>query len=552
MEYRVLYRKYRPKDFDSLVGQDYTKKLLKNSIINDKISHAYIFTGPRGTGKTSSAKIFAKAINCLHPVDGNPCNECEMCRNFKENPDIIEIDAASNNGVDEIREIINNVRLAPSQSKYKVYIIDEFHMLSMSAFNALLLTLEEPPQNVVFILATTDIQSVPITVISRCQRFDFKPISIENIVARLRFVCDEEQINITESALEEIAYMSNGGMRDALSILDQISSKESEIDVEDITNNFGSISNKKIREVIKAYNEGLVDKVLELLSDFENNGIDAKILIEKLVDELKNILIKIKKDEYMGNLDFDDTFNLILELNSVLTEMKSSINPYNFIEIIILKYIKVANNHKELKKELKAIEPQEEKTSTESINKLEEVKDDQVNNQVEVAKAETKSSNTNLIMQSLSFNIDVRINNCFVGAKKSFLSVIKDKWDDFVIYESNANKALLSYIADTDVVAASNDYAILVNSIDSTNDLINQNIASLENDFRIFYGNSYKLVSISNQRWQREREKYIKNIKSGYTYTMIDDNIILGENTSELEKLASEIFGDNVKIIEEE
>lgn len=552
MEYRVLYRKYRPKDFDSLVGQDYTKKLLKNSIINDKISHAYIFTGPRGTGKTSSAKIFAKAINCLHPVDGNPCNECEMCRNFKENPDIIEIDAASNNGVDEIREIINNVRLAPSQSKYKVYIIDEFHMLSTSAFNALLLTLEEPPQNVVFILATTDIQSVPITVISRCQRFDFKPISIENIVARLRFVCDEEQINITESALEEIAYMSNGGMRDALSILDQISSKESEIDVEDITNNFGSISNKKIREVIKAYNEGLVDKVLELLSDFENNGIDAKILIEKLVDELKNILIKIKKDEYMGNLDFDDTFNLILELNSVLTEMKSSINPYNFIEIIILKYIKVANNHKELKTELKAIEPQEEKTSTESINKLEEVKDDQVNNHVEVAKEETKASNTNVIMRSLSFNIDVRINNCFVGAKKSFLSVIKDKWDDFVIYESNANKALLSYIADTDVVAASNDYAILVNSIDSTNDLINQNIASLENDFRIFYGNSYKLVSISNQRWQREREKYIKNIKSGYTYTMIDDNIILGENTSELEKLASEIFGDNIKIIEEE
>lgn len=552
MEYRVLYRKYRPKDFDSLVGQDYTKKLLKNSIINDKISHAYIFTGPRGTGKTSSAKIFAKAINCLHPVDGNPCNECEMCRNFKENPDIIEIDAASNNGVDEIREIINNVRLAPSQSKYKVYIIDEFHMLSTSAFNALLLTLEEPPQNVVFILATTDIQSVPITVISRCQRFDFKPISIENIVARLRFVCDEEQINITESALEEIAYMSNGGMRDALSILDQISSKESEIDVEDITNNFGSISNKKIREVIKAYNEGLVDKVLELLSDFENNGIDAKILIEKLVDELKNILIKIKKDEYMGNLDFDDTFNLILELNSVLTEMKSSINPYNFIEIIILKYIKVANNHKELKTELKAIEPQEEKTSTESINKLEEVKDDQVNNHVEVAKEETKASNTNVIMRSLSFNIDVRINNCFVGAKKSFLSVIKDKWNDFVIYESNANKALLSYIADTDVVAASNDYAILVNSIDSTNDLINQNIASLENDFRIFYGNSYKLVSISNQRWQREREKYIKNIKSGYTYTMIDDNIILGENTSELEKLASEIFGDNIKIIEEE
>ena len=181
MEYQVLYRKYRPHDFDSLVGQEYTKKLLKNSVINNKFAHAYIFTGPRGTGKTSSAKIFAKAINCLHSVDGNPCNKCKNCVNFDSSPDIIELDAASNNGVDDIREIINNVRLAPSSMKIKVYIIDEFHMLSTSAFNALLLTLEEPPKDVVFILATTDIQSVPITVLSRCQRFDFKPISLQDI-----------------------------------------------------------------------------------------------------------------------------------------------------------------------------------------------------------------------------------------------------------------------------------------------------------------------------------------------------------------------------------
>ena len=226
MDYKVLYRKYRPQDFDSVVGQEYTTQLLKNVIKDNKISHAYIFTGPRGTGKTSSAKIFARAINCLNPKDGNPCNECDLCKSFNENPDIIEIDAASNNGVDDIRELIDNSRLAPSISKYKVYIIDEFHMLSTSAFNALLLTLEEPPSNVVFILATTDIQSVPITVLSRCQRFDFKPITVENIVSRLSYVCKQEKIKISDDALNEIALMSNGGLRDALSILDQISSKD--------------------------------------------------------------------------------------------------------------------------------------------------------------------------------------------------------------------------------------------------------------------------------------------------------------------------------------
>lgn len=545
MEYKVLYRKYRPQNFDSLVGQEYTKTLLKNAIKNEHISHAYIFTGPRGTGKTSSAKIFAKALNCLNPKDGNPCNECEMCKSFGTNPDIIEIDAASNNGVDEIREIINNVRLAPANSKYKVYIVDEFHMLSTSAFNALLLTLEEPPSNVVFILATTDIQSVPITVLSRCQRFDFKPISVDDIVNRLNYVCNEEKIDITDAALKEIAYMSNGGMRDALSILDQISSRNTKIDVDDVTSNFGSISNKKVKEFMDVFTSGDVKGTLELLKEFKNNGIDVRILIEKLIDRIKSILIDIKLDNYNGILDFDMLYSMVFELNRVLQEIKSNIDPYNFLEIVILKYFpgnKISNKDVkapvEEKKIVTALEIEqkvEEKPTKENISQeIKESKESEINNEAPIVNE-----------KKAHFNIDARINNTFVGAQKKYLLELKEKWDDFVIYESNANKLLLSYIVDTELVAASNNYAVLVNKINNTNDLINENIESVEKDFKIFFGREYKLVSISPKVWEEARNKYIANLKSGYKYTMMDDSIIIEENTSELEKLANEIFGNN-------
>ena len=545
MEYKVLYRKYRPQNFDSLVGQEYTKTLLKNAIKNEHISHAYIFTGPRGTGKTSSAKIFAKALNCLNPKDGNPCNECEMCKSFGTNPDIIEIDAASNNGVDEIREIINNVRLAPANSKYKVYIVDEFHMLSTSAFNALLLTLEEPPKDVVFILATTDIQSVPITVLSRCQRFDFKPIAVDDIVNRLNYVCNEEKIDITNAALKEIAYMSNGGMRDALSILDQISSRNTKIDVDDVTSNFGSISNKKVKEFMDVFTSGDVKGTLELLKEFKNNGIDVRILIEKLIDRIKSILIDIKLDNYNGILDFDMLYSMVFELNRVLQEIKSNIDPYNFLEIVILKYFpgnKISSKdfkdpveEKKSGSTLKIEQKVEERPNKENISQeIKESKEPEINNEAPIVNE-----------KKAHFNVDARINNTFVGAQKKYLIELKEKWDDFVIYESNANKLLLSYIVDTELVAASNNYAVLVNKINNTNDLINENIESVEKDFKIFFGREYKLVSISPKVWEEARNKYIANLKSGYKYTMMDDSIIIEENTSELEKLANEIFGNN-------
>lgn len=559
MDYKVLYRKYRPQDFDSVVGQEYTTQLLKNVIKDNKISHAYIFTGPRGTGKTSSAKIFARAINCLNPKDGNPCNECDLCKSFNENPDIIEIDAASNNGVDDIRELIDNSRLAPSISKYKVYIIDEFHMLSTSAFNALLLTLEEPPSNVVFILATTDIQSVPITVLSRCQRFDFKPITVENIVSRLEYVCKQEKIKITDEALNEIALMSNGGLRDALSILDQISSKDGKIEVEDIISNFGSISSKKVYELIENISNQDINSLITNIRKFKSDGVDYRILANKFIQYLKNELISVKLLTSKYDLNFNDMYNLIMDLSNSLGVMRNSIDPYTYIELIIVKYINP--------KEGTIVDTPQKVVEDEKVSDLvEDVVPEEVKEEVSQETIEEKPQNTEQKAapvvkntNKLSFSVDIRVNNCFANAKKNYLADIKEKWSDFLVYESNANKKLMSYIIDTDIVVASDKYAILVNSNESTVELINENINSIEKDFKIFFGSEYKFVCLDNSMWNEEKDKYVFNMKNKIKYSIIDEteeesnelsteNAIKSNNTDELESLASEIFGDNVEI----
>ncbi len=561
MDYKVLYRKYRPQDFDSVVGQEYTTKLLKNVIKDNKISHAYIFTGPRGTGKTSSAKIFARAINCLNPVDGNPCNKCELCTSFNENPDVIEIDAASNNGVDDIRELIDNSRLAPSISKYKVYIIDEFHMLSTSAFNALLLTLEEPPSNVVFILATTDIQSVPITVLSRCQRFDFKPITVENIVNRLSYVCKQEKIKISDEALNEIALMSNGGLRDALSILDQISSKDGKIELDDIISNFGSISSKKIYELIENISNQDINSLISNIRKFKSDGVDYRILANKFIQYLKNELISVKLLTSKYDLNFSDMYNLIMDLSNSLGLMKNSIDPYTYIELIIIKYINIKegtiiDTPQKVEEEVKVSDLVEDVPTTEEVtnksNESTKIEEKIVKN---TENSKEKAVNTNKCL----FNKDIRINNCFAGAKKQYLTEIKEKWNDFMIYESNANKKLMSYIIDTEIVVASDQYAILVNNNESTVELINENISSIEKDFKIFYGNAYKFVCLDQSLWNEEKDKYVFNLKNNIKYSIIDeseddsnelsiDNAINSNNSDELESLASEIFGNNYEI----
>ena len=347
MAYKVLYRKYRPQDFNSLYGQDNIKKLLIESIKNNQIAHAYLFSGPRGTGKTSTAKLFAKTINCETPIDGIPCNNCPACNNYEQSADIIEIDAASNNGVDEIRELRNNAKILPTFSKYKIYIIDEVHMLSQSAWNAFLKILEEPPKHVIFILATTEIQKVPITILSRCQRFNFQRINTQVIYQNLEKISKEENIEIEEDALKYIAELADGGMRDALSVLDQLSKEKQKITVDLIQQTFGVISLQDISRIFELLNENKIEEFNTYFNDYLNRGLDTNILINKILNQIYLEEIKIKN----GNHSFISLENLKKLANEI-------VNCYNkkdgliLIKIILLSYFPNKNTTEHLSPEL--------------------------------------------------------------------------------------------------------------------------------------------------------------------------------------------------------
>ena len=337
MNYKVLYRKYRPQDFDNLIGQDEIVKSLKNSIKSGNIAHSYIFSGPRGTGKTSTARIFAKAINCQNNIDGSPCNKCNSCLNFSDNPDVIEIDAASHNGVDQIRELIENVKLIPSNSKFKIYIIDEVHMLSISAFNALLLTLEEPPKHAIFIFATTNIENVPITILSRCQRYDFHKIKIDDITANLKEISKLEKISITDDALKEIANMAEGGMRDALSMLDQLSKNKDKITLEMVENQMKSISSNSLKELLSYMERNDGKKIDEYVDLLRTKAIDYKTFIKKFVNICAAEAKDIKLKNISKNISFIDYSNLIIDLIESLNKVNINIDPYISLELILLK-----------------------------------------------------------------------------------------------------------------------------------------------------------------------------------------------------------------------
>jgi len=356
--YTALYRKFRPDTFKSVVGQNHIVRTLKNQISSGRVSHAYLFCGTRGTGKTSTAKIFAKTINCISPVDAEPCGECSLCKSVEEgrSVNVIEIDAASNNSVDNIREIRQEVKYPPTEGTYKVYIIDEVHMLSTGAFNALLKTLEEPPKHVIFILATTDPQKVPATIHSRCQRFDFKRIGFGEIAITLRSYVEKEEIRATKGALEYIARLADGSMRDSLSILDQCVSffYGEEITVEKVADIVGAVDTKVFFEMTSAVSKKDAGKCMELVDEITDTGRDIKQFVEDFIGHLRNILMAITIDEVETVLDMaedsivslkeqgallssEEVMFWIREFSALLANIKYATNERVLLEVELLK-----------------------------------------------------------------------------------------------------------------------------------------------------------------------------------------------------------------------
>lgn len=543
MAYKSLYRKYRPTTFDDVSGQTFIIKILKNAIATNKISHAYLFSGTRGTGKTTIAKIFAKNVNCMNLIDGNVCGKCEICttENTDDIQDIIEIDAASNNGVDEIRELKNKIKLAPVLCKYKVYIIDEVHMLSTGAFNALLKTLEEPPSHVIFILATTEPQKIPITIISRCQRFDFKKLSIIDIKNRLKYIAEKEHINITDDCLDEIAKMSDGAMRDAIGLLDQVSSfNEDSITIDDIYQISGSVPFKKIYELIDSYINEDIENILKTTEEIYNEGKDFTKLTFDMLSIFKDVLIYYRAPKYFENLNklnFDEIkkikekidisdLELIIEtLENLSRELKLSDYPRILLEMFLINKKSASNTLTEEVKHYKEAVNEEKK---EVINELKEER--KIETELKKVETNVEEIKENLTIKQNEYTNETRIavdnpssedkkiliNNTIALASAKLKKEISEKFIDLDKYLIDKKyKVAATILKDATIAAVSNDHMLLtykyVSMVEDNDKSINK-ITKLVNEIT---KSNYKVVAISIDEWKEMRPYYVELKKSG-------------------------------------
>ena len=558
MAYQTLYRKYRPKTFELVYGQDVIVKTLKNVIKNDKLSHAYLFTGPRGTGKTSSAKLFAKAINCLNNKDGDACNECENCKSFNNNsnPDIIEIDAASNNGVDEIREIKNKVSLVPSMSKYKVYIIDEVHMLSIGAFNALLKTLEEPPEYIIFILATTEPQKIPATIISRCQRFDFKSISHDKMKQCLENIISKENISIDAGAIEEIINNSKGGMRDAIGLLDQASAFcNNNITANDIEELSGNISIKQIRIFLSNIMQKEYKVIFDSIFNYSSNGKDFASICEKIINYIREGILYKKKINTDKILDEDknifdklsdtDLYDLIDYLSDTLIKVKNSYQKELTFEVQMIQMIdKIFNKESNVSRETLINEIKVENTNVPRETSINEIKAENINVPRETLKIENK---TDSVIEELK---NVRINNILRNATKQNITFIKDLWPNINEYLINEKyKMVAGMLVNATPVAASKKGIIITLPLESSISRIEKEYDNSKELLNEIYNENYKVVYISEQYWKKVRPKFVEKAKNG-ELQIIDESEVLDKLKKINDKNLVEEFNELIEMEE--
>lgn len=569
MAYQALYRKWRPQKFEDMVGQTAVTKTLKNAIIHHKTSHAYLFTGPRGTGKTSAAKIFAKAVNCLNPKDGEPCNDCLLCKGITEGTigDVIEIDAASNNGVEEIRDIRDKARYAPTQATYKVYIIDEVHMLSTGAFNALLKTLEEPPKNVIFILATTEPHKIPATIISRTQRFDFRRITNDEIIQRLRYILEQEEIAYEEEALSVIARCANGGMRDALSLLDQvISFSDDKVSFEQAIQVSGSLTDDLMIEFVRLLTQQQAQAALLQLQDLLLLGKEASRLIEEWLEFSRDLLVAKQTGDMIGRSEAFVAFAKEVEeaflyrfmdaLNQTQQEMRFTTKPTISLEVFTIK----------MAQPVVAVAQQAAPTNQEYVSQLEQQLQSLQQQMSQLLQGQgvvaPKKATSTPQAKSSTYKPNIgEVYKVLDAATRKDLIFIRELWGDLLQMLSTTQRALLK--ASEPVAASPNgfvlkfDYEILCQRAQESLEL-HEDIARHCQTLAQYPGN---FVSVTGEQWVQIRQDYLRDKKEkqeaeGVTHaTEMEEQPTDEEEKNEVEQLVQntiDLFGEEIVHISEE
>ena len=578
MAYQALYRKWRPRTFDGVVGQTAITDTLKNAIKRGKISHAFLFAGPRGTGKTSCAKIFAKALNCTNLQDGEPCNECENCLAADQGTmnDIIEIDAASNNGVDEIRDIRDKVKYAPTQGKYKVYIIDEVHMLSMGAFNALLKTLEEPPEHVVFILATTELQKVPATIISRTQRYNFKRIDQHDLIARMTYILGQEKIDFEEKALEVIAQVADGGMRDSLSILDQILSYDQDkVKYEDALRITGYAAQEKIEQVLLNLLNGKTSAALEIVHALLQDGASTKNILDELISlTVKGMLaIKSNKEETfltenyaseLAKIPEEKFYSLVQAANNALNDLRYTNQQQIPLDVFVVQVTQApvkADNTPRQAEEISSDVVQTLKNQIDTLSKqVAELKNrpaasrstasdfsgtiktetkaqfkrlaDKENKPEQKPKRRKASSNN----QAAQENNRRQVYHVLENATKEDLNTVKDIWPDLLSTLKVSQRAVMEVL---DPVAASHEQIVLKCKYELWFERANQDgdlISQLEAEVAKLTKHNYSIVLVADSSWLKVRHDFVASHKEE----------LLAKKFQRLEKSEQEANGNQI------